>query len=115
MGISRHRAVHQDSPRDGHAVQRARNILVCWQRALSRGESPTPELFVVSGSLFQFRVSCEIVLNPQLRTSFLQESLDGLAGRGGLLPVEIRCRNMVLRAFLRIMIKVAGEQDRPRL
>src|SRR5260370_21583679 len=82
--------------------------------AQSRRE-PTPELFVVSGSLFQFRISCEIVLNPQLRASFLQESLDRFACSGGLPPGEFRCRGVVVGGFLWVVVEVSGGKDMPRV
>src|SRR5712692_11690476 len=73
----------------------------------ARGRS----LFVKFRRLLELGIAREVVLNPKLSASFLQEGLDGGSGCDGLLDVEFRGRDPIQLPLLRIMIEIAAQQN----
>src|SRR5580692_3655527 len=72
----------------------------------------TPSV-VKSGSDLPLDPGGVIVLDPQLRVVLLHEFFDLFAALGGLLPVGVEVRNLLVRDLLRIVIEIACQQDVP--
>src|SRR5438034_10980586 len=78
----------------------------------SENKNSHKQLFVKFRRLLQPGIGREVVLNPKLSTGFFQKRLDGRSGRDGLRDVEFRGRDSIELPLLRIMIKIAAQQNR---
>src|SRR5439155_9477146 len=70
-----------------------------------------PGSLVVIRRLLQLRVVCEIVLNPKLRASVLQERLDGRSRGACLLRIKFERRYAIQHTLLRVVIEIAGKYN----